>query len=129
MRILGVIFGFIISDFIFHLVKSSAAGLKAETEGERIGAVLFGMLILLILMFIAHLIFSKSFIQGFIVATGLFLSFDIVVFHWIFQLHRITNGPEANWLEPILVVSGIIFIWYGIRRELITTKSRLKKIA
>jgi hypothetical protein len=127
MRILGVVFGYLISDLFFHLIQSSAAGLKAETQGERIGAVLFGVLVLLILMVLAHLVFSRSFLQGFIVATGLFLSFDIVMFHWIFQLHRITNGPEANWLEPILVVSGMIFIWYGIRRELMTTKSSSKK--
>ncbi|MBM7662049.1 putative membrane protein [Bacillus mesophilus] len=129
MRILGVVFGYLLSDLFFHLIHSSAAGLKAETQGERIGAVLFGVFVLLILMFIAHFVFSKSFFQGFVVATGLFLSFDIVVFHWIFQLHRITNGPEANWLEPILVVGGIVLIWYGIKRELISKNTSVKEVA
>ncbi|MDQ0221354.1 hypothetical protein ELQ35_15700 [Peribacillus cavernae] len=67
-------------------------------------------------------LFSRSFFQGFIEAAGLFLSFDIIVFHWVFQLHRITNGTEANWLGPILVVFGSIFVWYGIKRERQNTK-------
>lgn len=123
MRLLGVIVGFILSDLFFHIVHATAAGLKAETQLERIGAVLVGVVVLLLLMFVAKRYFSTSFFQGFIVATGLFLSFDIVVFHWIFQLHRITNGPEANWLEPILVLGGIVFIWYGLTKEMSMKKS------
>ncbi|WP_456279284.1 hypothetical protein [Bacillus sp. AK128] len=127
MRILGVVAGFIVSDLFFHIVNTSAAGLKAESQLERIGAVLFGVLVLLIFMVIAHRFFSRSFFQGFVVATGLFLSFDIVVFHWVFQLHRITNGPEANWLEPVLVIGGVIFIWYGIKREINNRNSSVNR--
>ncbi|PLS18637.1 hypothetical protein CVD28_05735 [Bacillus sp. M6-12] len=105
------------ADSFFHIIEAFAAGLKAESAAGRIGAVVFGMAILILLMGIFKRFFSASFFQGFIVAAGLFLSFDIIVFHWIFQLHRITNGPEANWLEPILVVFGSVFVWYGIRRE------------
>lgn len=121
MRILGIIVAFLITDFFFHMVDALAAGLKAETQMERIGAVVFGVFILSILMIIFYRIFSKTFFFGFVVATGLFLSFDIVVFHWIFQLHRITNGPEANWLEPLLVIGGCIALIWGIRKE-VTTK-------
>ncbi|MDN3016390.1 DUF2243 domain-containing protein [Paenibacillus sp. BSR1-1] len=117
MRILGAIIAFFLTDFLFHLIDALAFGMKAETAGQRIGAVFFGICVLLIFMAIFHRFFSKAFFNGFTVATGLFLSFDIVVFHWIFQLHRITNGPEANWLEPIFVLIGIILIWYGISRE------------
>jgi hypothetical protein len=48
---------------------------------------------------------------------GIFLSFDIVVFHWVFRLHRITSGPEANVIEPILVLIGIGFVAYGLTHE------------
>ncbi|WP_066048706.1 DUF2243 domain-containing protein [Robertmurraya korlensis] len=117
MRILGAIAGFFTVDFLFHIIDALAFGMKANTAPERIGAVGFGILILLILMTLFYRFFSKSFFHGFIVATGLFLSFDIVVFHWIFQLHRITSGPEANWLEPLFVVGGTCLLLYGIRRE------------
>jgi hypothetical protein len=117
MRIIGAIVGFFTVDFLFHIIDALAFGLKANTAPERIGAVGFGILILLILMTLFCRFFSKSFFHGFIVATGLFLSFDIVVFHWIFQLHRITSGPEANWLEPLFVVGGTCLLFLGIRRE------------
>ena len=62
-------------------------------------------------------LFSRAFFHGFLVATGTILSFDIVLFHWIFQLHRITNGPEADVLEPIFVLFGCCLTWWGIRQE------------
>ncbi|MEH7116459.1 DUF2243 domain-containing protein [Neobacillus vireti] len=117
MKIIGAISGIFLTDFLFHLIDAYAVGLKADTPVERIGAVFFGIIVLLLLMLVFYRYFSKAFFNGFTVATGLFLSFDIVVFHWIFKLHRITNGPEANWLEPIFVVFGIIAIWIGIKQE------------
>lgn len=48
---------------------------------------------------------------------GVFLSIDIVVVHRIFRLHRVTAGPEANAIEPILVAAGVAFVIYGLRRE------------
>ncbi|WP_026695539.1 DUF2243 domain-containing protein [Peribacillus kribbensis] len=117
MRVLGALAGFLLTDFLFHLVDAFAAGFKAETPAGRIGAVFSGVLILLVFMFFIRRFFSRSFFNGFTVAVGLFLSFDIVVFHWIFQLHRITNGPEANWLEPLFVLGGLITIWFGLKQE------------
>lgn len=117
LKILGAIIAFFLTDFLFHLIDALAFGMKANTQAERIGAVFFGVCVLLILMAIFHRFFSKAFFHGFTVATGLFLSFDIVVFHWIFQLHRITSGPEANWLEPLFVLSGSLLVWYGISKE------------
>lgn len=105
------------ADFLFHIIDALAIGLKANTATERIGAVGFGILILLLLMTMFHRWFSTSFFHGFIVVTGLFLSFDIVVFHWVFQLHRITSGPEANWLEPLFVLGGTCLLLYGIKKE------------
>ncbi|WP_391558834.1 DUF2243 domain-containing protein [Robertmurraya sp.] len=117
MRILGAVVGFFTVDFLFHIIDALAFGLKADTGPERIGAVGIGILILLLLMTLFYRLFSKSFFHGFIVATGLFLSFDIVVFHWVFQLHRITSGPEANWLEPLFVLGGTFLLLYGIKKE------------
>ncbi|PLT27621.1 DUF2243 domain-containing protein [Peribacillus deserti] len=117
MRIIGAITGFFLADLLFHLIDAFAVGMKAETPAGRIGAVFFGVLILMVLMWLFYRYFSKAFFNGFTVATGLFLSFDIVVFHWIFQLHRITNGPEANWIEPLFVIVGIVMVFAGIKQE------------
>ncbi|MFC4321598.1 hypothetical protein [Litchfieldia salsa] len=117
MRLLGVVIAFFMTDFFFHVIDAYAFNLKANSMVERIGAVVFGVCVLLVLMILFRRLFSPSFFNGFTVATGLFLSFDIVVFHWIFQLHRITNGPEANWLEPIMVIAGSALIFYGLRKE------------
>nr|WP_255570483.1 DUF2243 domain-containing protein [Cohnella sp. CFH 77786] len=103
-----------------------AAGIKADTPAERIGAVFFGITVLMILMAVFRKFFSRSFYNGFTVSTGLFLSFDIVVFHWMFQLHRITNGPEANWLEPLFVITGIVFVIYGVKQERSPINNRKK---
>ncbi|OLS40683.1 DUF2243 domain-containing protein [Bacillus sp. MRMR6] len=124
MRLFGAILGFFAVDFLFHLIDALAFGMKAETGAERIGAVGVGVTVLLLLIALFYRFFPKSFFHGFIVATGLFLSFDIVVFHWIFQLHRITSGAEANWLEPIFVVTGTILVIFGIKKEkMITIKN------
>src|SRR6266699_1209356 len=56
----------------------------------------------------------KSFFNGFIVSSGTFLSFDIILFHGVSQLHRIISGPEADILEPILVAFGIAMTAAGI---------------
>ena len=81
MRIIGAIVGFFVVDFFFHVIDALAFGLKAETGVERIGAVGVGILVLGILIAFFYRFFPRSFFHGFIVATGLFLSFDIVVFH------------------------------------------------
>jgi uncharacterized membrane protein len=117
MRLLGLVLGFLFTDQWVHLMKTYAFGMAATTTGERLGAILIGIVLLLIILIFIRAVFSSSFLNGFIVATGLFLSFDIVVFHWIFQLHRITNGQEANILEPVFVVCGIAILWYGWKKE------------
>ncbi|HLO11416.1 MAG TPA: DUF2243 domain-containing protein [Pseudoneobacillus sp.] len=116
-KLLGFITGYFFISLYFHSIKVYAMGVQLETAAQRIGAVGTGLVILLVLMFIFKKMFSASFFNGFLVATGLFLSFDIVVFHWIFKLHRITSGPEANWLEPLFVVFGTILLIYGVKKE------------
>ncbi len=116
-RWLGVFFGFLLTIQFGHLSSALAAGLKATTMQGRIGSVMIGVLILFALMIVIRKRCSSSFYHGFAVSTGLFLSFDIVVFHWIFQLHRITNGPEANVMEPLFVVAGAVLMVYAWRKE------------
>lgn len=94
------------------------APLRAETSAERILVVVLGAVVLLLSLALVQRLYPGSFFRGFLVAVGIFLSFDIVVFHWIFRLHRITEGSEANVIEPLLVLFGIGLVAYGIRSEL-----------
>ena len=71
----------------------------------------------LVLFLMAAARLSSSFFNGFLVAIGIFMSFDMILFHWIFQLHRLTSGPEANVLEPAFVALGVAFVIVGLRRE------------
>lgn len=116
-RFLGLLAGFIGVDFNLHFIEAYTMSLEATSAVGRIGAVLFGVIIQIILLVIFKLYFASSFFNGFVVAIGVFLIFDNVVFHWIFQLHRITNGSEANILEPLAVLIGILFLWYGLSKE------------
>lgn len=118
VRFTGIFCGVILAESILHISNAEALSLKASTMEERIGAVIFGVTLLSVLVYLVKRIFSAAFVNGFLVATGLFLSFDIVMFHWIFQLHRVTNGPEANVLEPIFVMAGVFLTVFGLRREL-----------
>ncbi len=88
-----------------------------ETMAGRVAVVLLAVAILILTLVLAKRLCSSSFFHGFLVAVGVFLSIDIVVVHWIFRLHRVTAGPEANVIEPILVAAGLGFVIYGLRRE------------
>jgi hypothetical protein len=60
---------------------------------------------------------SNSFFLGVLAGTGLVLSFDVIWVHTLFGLHHLTNAPEDIVLEPLLVLGGLIFLWFGISRE------------
>ncbi len=60
---------------------------------------------------------SDSFFWGALAGTGLVLSFDIVWVHWIFGLHHLTNTEMDLILEPLLVLVGLVFLWFAITRE------------
>jgi hypothetical protein len=60
---------------------------------------------------------SRAFFRGVLAGTGLVLAFDIVWVHWVFALHHLTNHAEDLILEPALVVTGAVFLWYAITRE------------
>lgn len=93
------------------------ATVAPTTMGGRIAVVLLGVAILILTLLGARRLYPPSFFRGFVVAVGIFLSFDIVVFHWLFRLHRITAGPEADVIEPILVAVGVGFVVVGLRGE------------
>jgi hypothetical protein len=112
-------FGFIFGLFAMSHWSTNAFAweLKAVTAGERIGAVLTGVIILIVLLLIIYRRYDTSFFHGFLAAIGLFLTVDNILFHWVFQLHRITSGPEANVLEPIFVLFGIVLVYYTWIKE------------
>jgi hypothetical protein len=93
------------------------ATVAPATMSGRIAVVLLGVAILILTLVGARRLYPPSFFRGFVVAVGIFLSFDIVVFHWLFRLHRITAGPEADVIEPILVAAGVGFVVVGLRGE------------
>jgi hypothetical protein len=118
----GMAVGGIATHQLFHLQEAVAFTLKATTLAERLGSVLVAIILFVFLAYLAFRFFSRSFFHGFIVAGGLILSFDIVLLHWIFQLHRITSGPEADVLEPLFVLCGVALAITGVKLELAASK-------
>src|SRR5262245_33987968 len=108
-RLLGMTAALAVTNVFFHSTDALAMSWRAETMATRIGAVMLAVAIMVAGMIGSRLWFPRPFFHGFLVATGLFLSFDIILLHWIFQLHRITSGPEANVLEPVFVAIGLAF--------------------
>jgi hypothetical protein len=100
------------------------AALTPHTAAGRVAVVILAVAILIATLALAGRLGSAAFFYGFLVAVGVFLSLDIVLVHWIFRLHRITAGPEANIIEPILVLAGVGFVVYGLRRELRSRRAR-----
>jgi hypothetical protein len=60
---------------------------------------------------------SASFFRGVLAGNGVVLSFDIVWVHWIFGLHHLTNTEMDLFLEPPLVLLGLVFLWFAVTRE------------
>ena len=116
-RLLGMTAALAVSNVFFHAGNALAMSLRAETMAGRLGAIALAVGIMVAGMVGSRIWFPRPFFHGYLVATGLFLSFDIIMLHWIFQLHRLSSGPEANVLEPIFVLLGIGFLIYGVRSE------------
>jgi threonine/homoserine/homoserine lactone efflux protein len=83
----------------------------------RLAVLVVAIAVLVAVLLWARRATSHSFFLGVLVGTGLVLSFDIVWVHWIFGLHHITNHQEDVVLEPLLVVTGLVFMWFGVTRE------------
>ena len=91
--------------------------LEPDTGEGRVAVVLLGAAIVVLALALAKRAYPPSFFRGFLVAVGVIFSFDIVVFHWVFGLHRITAGTEADVIEPIVVATGVAFVALGLRNE------------
>ena len=87
------------------------------TAAGRISVVVIAVVVLVAFLVWSKRATSQSFFLGVLTGTGLVLSFDIVWVHWIFGLHHVTNAAEDVVLEPLLVLAGIVFVWFGISRE------------
>jgi uncharacterized membrane protein len=61
---------------------------------------------------------NSSLINGALIAIGVLGIVDNVIFHWVFQLHRVVPGPSAIIVEVMLVVASLVFFAAGIWREL-----------
>src|SRR6266542_957565 len=90
---------------------------QVSTTAERLAVVLVAVAVLVGFLFWARRAASRSFFLGVLVGIGLVLSFDIVWVHWIFGLHHITMHEEDVVLEPLFVLIGLAFMWFGISRE------------
>jgi len=88
--------------------------IPVTTMAGRIGVILLAVVSLLIFLALARRR-GDSFFRGFLVAVGTFLSFDMILLHWVFRLHRLTSGPEADVIEPLFTLLGVAFIVYGLR--------------
>ncbi|MEX1287611.1 MAG: DUF2243 domain-containing protein [Acidimicrobiia bacterium] len=98
-------------------VALALSGFVPQTMAGRIGGVGLAVAILLGTIWLAHRQYSVSFVNGFLVAVGIFLTFDLFLVHWVLELHRVTSGPEALWIEITLFTAGLLFAYVGLRRE------------
>ena len=116
-----------------NLCLSSSAGLRQITQPDPVLAFTLypvtapagqiAVLAAAIAALIGFLLWSKratsaSFFWGALAGIGFVLSFDIVWVHWIFGLHHLTNTKMDLVLEPLLVLLGLVFLWFAITREL-----------
>jgi hypothetical protein len=100
-RMLGFIIGALFTYQEQYIFKAYAVGYTNADPIDRIDAVMCGLVLLVIIMEIIRRVFSQGFFNGFIMATGLFLSFDIVVFHWVFKLENCVVR-----LRPIIILES-----------------------
>lgn len=91
--------------------------LEPDTGEARVAVVVLAAAIVLLSLALAKRYYPSAFFRGFLVAVGVIFSFDIVVIHWVFGLHRITAGSEADVIEPIVVATGVAFVILGLRGE------------
>lgn len=88
-----------------------------DTWAGKIAAIAVAVVFLLGFLFWSRRAGSASFFRGVLAGTGSVLSVDIVLIHWIFGLHHVTNTQMDVLLEPLLVLLGLGFLWFAITRE------------
>jgi hypothetical protein len=70
----------------------------------------------------SHRATSAPFFRGVAAGNGFVLTFDIVWVHWMFGLHHLTNTQMDVVLEPLLVLVGLVLLWFAITQELRQSK-------
>lgn len=88
-----------------------------NTMAGRLGVLVVAVMVLVGFLLWSRRRTSRSFFLGVLAGSGLILSFDIVWVHWIFGLHHITEAREDVVLEPLFVLVGLAFMWFGLTRE------------
>jgi hypothetical protein len=89
-----------------------------DAAAGRIAVVVVAIAVLIGFLLWSRQSASNSFFLGVLAGTGFVLSFDIVGVHWIFGLHHVTVDSRLDLiLEPLLVLTGVVFLWFGISRE------------
>jgi hypothetical protein len=89
-----------------------------ESPAAKLAAVAIAFAGLIISFFWSKGAGSNSFFLGTLTGAGFVVCIDIITLHWIFALHHLTNTDMDLVLEPLFVLLGLGFLWFGITREL-----------
>jgi hypothetical protein len=109
-------------DFIKSTGRNPIWSLRSPLYPVTTPAGQLAVLTVAVTVLIGFLLWSKratsaSFFRGVLAGNGFIVSFDIVWVHWIFGLHHLTNAEMDLFLEPPLVLIGLVFLWFAITRE------------
>jgi hypothetical protein len=88
-----------------------------STSAGQLSVIAVAVAFLILFLFWSKRTMSASFFRGALAGMGFVLSVDIVLIHWIFGLHHITNTQMDLVLEPLFVFLGVVFLWFAITRE------------
>jgi hypothetical protein len=91
--------------------------IPVNTSAGQLSVIAAAVAFLIVFLWWSNRTTSASFFQGVLAGMGFVLSVDIVLIHWIFGLHHITNTPMDLILEPLFVLLGLVFLWFAITRE------------
>jgi hypothetical protein len=107
-----------------HQIKNSQTELvlaftlvPITDSAGKLGVIVFAVVLLIGFILWSKRTASAPFFRGVLAGMGFVLSVDIVWVHWIFGLHHITNTEMDIVLEPLFVLLGLVFLWFGITRE------------
>jgi uncharacterized membrane protein len=88
-----------------------------STSAGQLSAIAVAVAFLIVFLLWSKRTTSASFFRGALAGMGFVLSVDIVLIHWIFGLHHITNTQMDLVLEPLFVLLGLVFLWFAITQE------------
>lgn len=88
-----------------------------STSAGQLSVIAVAVAFLIVFLLWSKRTTSASFFRGALAGMGFVLSVDIVLIHWIFGLHHITNTQMDLVLEPLFVLLGLVFLWFAITQE------------